>query len=275
MDISSLVSNIVNQAIVRPMGGSGSNGINGFVFDIAGDEETSFDSEITDHFIEKNYSIQDHIALRPPRFTVTGFVGELNDIFQIAFLNVLTTVQSMGMLGEYTPQFTIQATQIYNKIQAIASQVGTVLNEASNIYSTFIGVSTAATRQQSAYNFFVNLWLDRTLCSVETPWAVWPNMAIENIRILQRDGNKYVSEFSVTFKQIRVVSTQSTSLINFALNGASQIDKSLTRSGSPSDYTASAAYTAQSVAGQVKLDNGTNVDTGILSKAFAASGYGL
>lgn len=255
MNISDLLNNVVNQFIVTPSGDPGYIGRKGFVFDVLGDEEVMFDSDITDHFVEENFAIQDHIALRPPRFTLTGYVGEITDIFQNAFLNILTTIQSIAGISDYTLEFGAQATQVYNKITAIASQVGVVINQAQNIYNIIAGPSTIETKQQSAYNKFVDLYMNRTLCTVETPWATWPMMGIESIRILQRDNNRFVSEFSVTFKQIRKVS-------------AAQIFVSLYQGGRISDYVSQDSIVSGLVSGQTKFENGDAVEVAILSKSF-------
>lgn len=265
MDITSLANNIVNQFIVKP---NTSVGINGFVFAVVGDEDAMLDADITDHFVEGNYAIQDHIALRPPRFTLTGYVGELNDILQVSFLNVLTTVQSLGAIDAYTPSFSAQATQVYNKISNVASRGAVILNQVTNMFQTFTGLNTTASKQQEAYNYFVNLWMSRVLCSVETPWAVWKNMAIESIRILQKDSNKFITEFAITFKQIRTVTTKSYTPLNFAVNGAEGIQQ-VFEDGRAADSNIPASFTAGAITGQSTLDDGTPVTTDVLSSKFS------
>ncbi len=267
MDVKSLINNVVNQFIVKPTGSPGYIGSRGFVFDIIGDENAMFDSDITDHYVEENYAIQDHIALRPAKFTLSGYVGELTDIFQMVFLNILTTIQSLGGIADYTPKFAAQATQVYNAIAGIASQVGTVLNQASNLYQTITGRNTLNSKQQVAYDYFVQLYMNRTLCTVETPWAVWPKMAIESIRILQRDGNKFVSEFSITFKQIRIVSTQSYTPMNLSLSNTEEAQRWM--DGRAADSNVPYSFTAGAVAGQTQLDSGAPVDTDLLSSSFS------
>jgi hypothetical protein len=264
--IADLINNVTNQFIVRPAGSNSYIGSKGFVFDIIGDEESIFDAEITDHFVEKNYSIQDHISLRPPKFTLSGYVGELNDLFQNSFINALTTVQSLGAIGDYTPSFSLQATQFYQDIAGAASQIGVVLNQATNVYQLITGESNS--RQQASYDYFIGLYMNRTLCTVETPWAVWKNMAIESLRIIQKDDNKFISEFSVTFKQIRVVATSSYRPMNFALNGAQQIDP-LFMNGRASDSNIPFSFTSGAVGGQAQLDTGATVDTDLLSGGFS------
>ena len=258
--MSTLLDSIVNSFIVKPTGAPGYIGSQGFIFDILGDEEVSLDSDITDHYVEENYAVQDHIALRAPKFTLTGYIGELNDVLQNKFLNILTSIQSMAGIGSYTMSFGAQATQVYNAVASAVSQVTTVVNQAQNIYNTIGNPSTSETRQQSAYNAFVTLYMNRTLCVVETPWATWTDMGIESIRILQRDANKMVSEFSVTFKQIRKVMPTYTTI-------ASQV----WQDGRAAMYTSPYNIVAGDITGQTVLPDGTIVDMNLLKTQFSGA----
>lgn len=207
-----LIANVVNQYIVRPTGGLPTSGINGFVFDILGEEEITLESDITDHYVEDNYAIQDHIAQKPIRFVVKGYVGELNNIFPNTLLSILTTVQSLNSVGGFLPVFSAQATQVYAQASSVVNQIGNVISQAKNIYSILTDSSTSATRQQNAYLTFYNFWINRQLCTVETPYGVLYNMAIERVVPMQQDNTQIISEFTITFKQIRLATTQTTPL---------------------------------------------------------------
>jgi hypothetical protein len=208
-NVDKVIANVVNQYVVRPTGNSGNtSGINGFVFDVVGDEEVRFDSDITDHYVEDNYAIQDHVALRPVRFSVHGFVGELTDLFPNTFLSILTKAQSLQSIGGFFPAFSAQATQFYAQVAGVVAKAGQVLNQAKNVYSMIMGAGTTATKQQQAYQALSQMWLARQLCSVETPYGILNNMIIETMLVLQRDASNMVSDFEVTFKQINVVSTK-------------------------------------------------------------------
>ena len=230
MDIQNTFSNLVNQYVVRATGGAGSTGVNGFIFDILGDEDWDLSADITDHYVEANYQIQDHIALRAPKFTLRGFVGELTDSSNNApFENAISAVQGVATSGLFSPSFSTQANQTFNKITKAISGVSTVVNQVSNIYQVFTGQSTSATKQQAAYSFFLNIWLDRVECSVETPWGVFHKMFVEQVNVIQKDSSKYVSEFSITFKQIRQVTTvvePTQSQSSFTTKGLQEIAKS-------------------------------------------------
>jgi len=207
--LPALVSNVTSQFIVRPTDNPSLIGVSGFIFDLIGTEEFSLDSDITDHYTENNSAIQDHIALRPEKFMLSGYVGELSNNFSNFFLNILTEAQSFGTVLGLAPKFSIQATQVYNSIAAVTSSVAAVVNQAQNIYSLFSGVSTTANKQQNAFQYFYNLWLSRQLCEVETPWGILQNMAIENVRVKQDEQTRIISDFTVTFKAIRFANTLS------------------------------------------------------------------
>lgn len=202
-----LLNQVVNQYIVRPLGNKGGGGFGGFVFDVTGDEETFFDSEITDHYTEQNSAIQDHIALRPIRFTVKGYVAELTDILQVN-LNLIATVgQRLGIVDDFLPGFTYGSLQAYASIAATLSEAQSAVSQVQTIYQLFSQSNTSATKQQAAYSFFKKNWNTRQLFTIETPHDILQNMAIERVGVLQRDENRFVSDFSVTFKQIRYAST--------------------------------------------------------------------
>lgn len=206
-NVKDLVSNVVDKFVVRPLGSPNQTGISGYVFDVIDDEEVSVDSDITDHYVEANYAIQDHIALRPIRFTLRGFVGELVDDFPNALATIYTQAKGLLSLGGLLPTFNTQDAEFYAKLNNIV-QLGTnVVNQANNIFSLFNSSSTTATRQQKAFQYFLGMWQTRQLCKVETPFAIFENMAIENIRALQSGATRIMSDFTITFKQIQTVSS--------------------------------------------------------------------
>ena len=71
---ANVFSSFANAAIVKP---KDFQGIAGFVFGGVDSEEIDLENEITDHFIEDNTAIQDHVSIRPNIITLRGYVGEL------------------------------------------------------------------------------------------------------------------------------------------------------------------------------------------------------
>ena len=148
------------------------------------------------------------MGARPVRFAIHGFVGELRDIFPNGLIGILMKVQSLQSIGGFFPEFSAQATQVYAKVADVVSKAGEVVNQAKNVYDLINGSSTSATRQQNAYQTFYQMWLSRQLCSVETPYGEFNNMAIESMRIIQKGASNMVSDFEIVFKQINQVSTK-------------------------------------------------------------------
>lgn len=205
--VATLVQQTLSQSIVRPTGGINSIGISGFLFDIISVEEVSNQADITDHYIEDNTSIQDHVALRPRRFTLRGYSGELNDDLQQALAQLFSSVTGILPVGTYLPVFTRGAQQTYSQIQVALEKTNQAISEANNLFGVFQTFSTMATKQQAAYNALLAMQQSRQFCAVDTPYGTFNNMIIEDLRARQDDRTLMVSEFSVTFKEIRIVST--------------------------------------------------------------------
>jgi hypothetical protein len=205
--IEDYINNVVNQYIVKPSSGS-PTGIGGFIFNILDKESIRLTAQITDHYVENNYAYQDHIALQPERFILRGYVGEIADIIPSAAISVLTNINSLANIAPFMNEFSLQASQAYAKISGIASRIGSVINQAQNIFDIFNDNSTFDSKQQKAYAYFYSLWSSRVLVDVETPYNVLKNMGIEDIEITQNGDSKYISDFAVTFKKIRIATTK-------------------------------------------------------------------
>lgn len=203
-NVSNLIKSVVQQYIVKPTGSS----VSGFVFDIIDDETINFESDITDHYVEANYAIQDHIAQRPLRFTLKGFAGELTDFFSKNSLDLLNAIQTLGSVAGLNPPFAAQAAQVYADAAGVVSQVNQYIQQVSNLKNVFTDTNTSSTKQQLGYRYFFKLWQTRQVCVIETPFEIFESMVIERVQVTQRGDTKEVSDFEVTFKQIRVVDIQ-------------------------------------------------------------------
>lgn len=201
--VEEFISSVVNKYIVTSQ--NTNEGVNGYVFDIVLHEEVSLESEITDHYVEENYAIQDHIAKRPAVFVLKGIVGELVNKPSVNGSSVLENVQSLGDIAGLAPNLSSQASQVYSKIESVVSTVNSYINQANNIIDIFYDKTSADTKQGEAFDFFSNLWNSRTLCTVETPYGIFKDIAIHRISAIQRDETNIVSDFQIMFKQIRTV----------------------------------------------------------------------
>lgn len=87
LDLVKSLTTLDQQAIVRP--NNPPPGIAGFLFDIELEQKVELTSDITDHFVENNTAVNDHIGLRPEMVTFQGVVAEL--------------VGTQKLPGPYTP----------------------------------------------------------------------------------------------------------------------------------------------------------------------------
>lgn len=247
-----LASSVVNQFIVRPLGSPNLIGVSGFVFDVLDDEEIIIDSDITDSYVEANYAVQDHIALKPVRFTLRGFTAEIVDEIPNALTTLFGTVQGLVSLGGLAPSFNAQDAQFYATVNNTVQKVQNVVNQVNSVFQLFSNSSTTTNKQQKVYQYFYNMWKTRQLCTVETPFAIFESMAIESIRAFQSGTTKFIADFTITFKQILVVNS-----ITITPNAGSLVSQNL---GSISNNVRNPGGVFQQVvSGQSNLgtDNGT------------------
>ena len=200
-------------------------GIGGFTFSAQGDSIANLSADITDHYTEDNRALQDHIAIRPKRITLKGYVGEVVYQSKGSFGGTISTLaQKLTTISTYIPVMS-------NGLQNIASTPGsTTLSSASSLYALTQNLLAAfgnQKTQQNAYNYFRALMESATLMGVQTPWEFMPNMAIESIQAIQDEKGIYITDFSITLKQIRIAVPQSAISESALANGVSAGIKSL------------------------------------------------
>lgn len=182
------------------------DGISGFLFDIPQSEELSLNAQITDHFTQENYAIQDHIAISPAKITLTGEIGNLI-VSQAKFLQFAQTLidrlTPLGVLSPAQSQSTQQALTEINRLQSAAQSAITQYNNLSDAFSP----NEAGTDpQQKAYFVLQGMFNSRQIVSVQTPWNTYQSMAIESLSFNQDAETKDKSTITVTCKEIRTVS---------------------------------------------------------------------
>jgi hypothetical protein len=212
------------------------------LFHLEAEQTVSLESDITDHFVEDNSAINDQIALRPETITVSGFIGELNDVPPNKYLAGLKSVADrLTTIGAYTPGLSASA--------LLAYAYSTIDNAVSNVVSTYNSLNAAkdsigqnivssdglsgnqpTNKQQEMFQQFYGYWRNRYLFTVQTPWAVFDNMAIKSLRAVQDADSAVITNFEVTFKMIRYAkelsasnkegraATQTSDLINLGVS---------------------------------------------------------
>lgn len=190
-----------------------------FLFNYEGEQKIDLQSDITDHFVEDNSAIQDQIALRPEIITTNGFIGELNNVVPPELRPIRLAADKLTPLTAFQPELSTAAELVYaNAFQAYQT-VKLAAASAVQAWSSISGGGEGSqTKQQLAFQEFYGYWRDRTLFRVQTPWAVFDNMAIQNLRALQTEDSDSYTDFQIVFKAIRFAETQfivSDNLYNF------------------------------------------------------------
>lgn len=209
-DIGTIVVNII-----------GATGIAGFKFHVPQTEMVNFENEVTDHYIDTNSAVQDHIVQKPITITVSGLVGDYfysnNEIEDMVALITPT----LALVKEFLPNITDRTVKRLTDAQSghinlpnvqipdgnIHFQLQGEKNFEFNIvdlFKLFQNLYKIKSAQTRAFIFFECLWKSRARFSIETTWKRYDNMIVQRVQA-KRDNNADITEFSITFKQISLV----------------------------------------------------------------------
>lgn len=203
------------------------------LFHYEGENTGSLESDITDHFVEDNTTRVDQIGLRPEVFTVSGFIGELNNVLPLPLQVLQTIANNLILLNAYVPKIGVtaqtklnQAVLLYESAQSIKQSAvsawssiasatglggaGTQIGTNTGVFT--VGAAAVQNEQQQMFQAFYGYWNNRTLFNIQTPWAILTNMAIKNLRAIQDAETRMITNFEVTFKKIRTANSESVSL---------------------------------------------------------------
>lgn len=207
--LSTLANRNRRLALVRP--NNPPPGIAGFLLDIVEDDGSDLESDITDHYVEDNTAVQDHIALRPETVTVSGRVAELVRAVPVSRA-VAPVTNPLPLVLDLMPTLTPGSQERVDAELLAQTEGDAVILYADSLYGFYENNARqqpGQTKQSYIYGFFYQLWKGRQLFSVETPWGIFENMAILNAQVKQGAESRSVSEFSITFKKIRVAQSLS------------------------------------------------------------------
>ncbi len=185
------------------------------LFHYEGEQTTTLESDITDHFVEDNTAVQDQIALKPIIITTQGFIGELNDLPPNKFFALAQqAAQKLVTLTQYAPTLSATALLAYNEAVFFYTTGSALAVNAVSAWSSITSGESVVgpngltlqhnqTKQQQYFQQFYGFWQSRTLFTVQTPWAIFQNMAIKSLRALQSAETRVITDFEVSFKQIK------------------------------------------------------------------------
>lgn len=191
--------------------------ISGFAYDDEQEDHVNLSNEITDHWVEDNTAVQDHIGLKPVVVSLKGRVSELT--FSVAtegaILSALSAVENTlsqvpAYIGTYTPGVAQTLLTAITQAQNIAVQIEQAAARLQQLAS-FFAPGPQRNKQQTAFATLSALRNARVFFTVYTPFQVFYNMAIENLDATQPAGTKTVTDFTVTMKQLQFTNTLSQS----------------------------------------------------------------
>lgn len=202
-----------------------------FVFDLKKDYKLNLSSDITDHYVESNVAIQDHIGLKPVILEVVGSIAEVNlkDTWDkrsaldselasrgggTLFNAVDSYLSRMGSLTSFAPNITNQALNIYNTTKYVYGTANKVINfgkkdssqDIKNKYKDSEEYNLdiiKLTKQFEWVNWFKTQWWNRASFTIVTPFGSLDNMYIMELNATQPESTRYVTELVIKFKQIR------------------------------------------------------------------------
>lgn len=178
-----------------------------FLFHYEGEQVLTLESDITDHYVESNIAIQDQIALRPQMFSTQGFIGELNNVAPDFLKPVQFIADKLTTLTAYAPGLSQTALNAYGQAMLGYQVAANAANSAVSAWNSLTGGGETQTKQQIAFAQFKGYWQSRTLFTIQTPWCMMENMAIQRIRAVQDAETRVISTFSIDFKMIQTAST--------------------------------------------------------------------
>ncbi len=238
-----LVTPQMNQGY-QPVNSAWSQQPPALMFHYEGEQSVELSSDITDHYIEDNTAIQDQISLKPEKITVHGFIGELNNVAPAGILAIAQSISRLTVISDFAPELSVTARNAYNAAYSayqtglslsnsavsawgsITGGQGTNVIGSTGLGSTFDAetgvVANNQTKQQIMFQQFYGYWRARTLFRVQTPWAVFENMAIESIRASQDEQTRMITDFFVTFKMLRFANLAVESEKQFAERAVAQ-----------------------------------------------------
>lgn len=195
------------------------------LFNYISDETSTNEAVITDNFVESNYSLQDHIAIKPRIYRVRGFVGEVvytqpnkisdfleqNQLQNTVLgktLNLLQPISAIsGVVGSYTQSAINIATQVESSINRYKSIWNNLKkkNQFQGIQQKYV---YSALRQTLEYRQPVEL----SGLMFNKPVFNASQEDYQRLYFLQsvsahQGDNAFISDIEITIKEVRIAQT--------------------------------------------------------------------
>lgn len=178
-------------------------------FGVCSENSLSLKSDITNHYTEENYWINDHWAINPPQYTLSGLIGEL--IYTVPNgladkIEALYGKTGLGLLSVISPtlgSYTSGVLNIARKVESVVNKYTNIAKQGLSKINKTLSRGINKTNQRKVLDNLENLMNNRVLVNVYTPYGLYKDLAIIAINIRQSQDTKFVSNVEITFQKWR------------------------------------------------------------------------
>ena len=201
----------------------------GILFDYLQDETSSVEASITDNYVESNYSLQDHIAVKPRVYRLRGCVGEVLFVNTYKSLNkyedfkgkhpvfkkTIDAINNIGALSGIVSNYTQAAMNITKQIESSYDRYKQIIDNFRNQTNEYKGK-----RQKVCYDILSNMLKNRVPVTIENlafdseefQANSYPKLYFLQSVSAHQGDNAYISDIEVTIKEFRIATTQTTQI---------------------------------------------------------------
>lgn len=194
-------------------------------FDYLSEESNTAEASITDNWVESNYTLQDHIAVKPRVYRLKGYVGEVIFKQPTKFVKAISDwadnhpilkatkekIQPINALSGIVSNYTRAGINIVNQIESSYNRYRQIYEAYNNIHQDFVGK-----RQKTVSTILLNL-LEQRIPVKLTDLAFNDDIAgredrlyfLQSVSARQGD-NAFISDYEVTIKELRVAQSKIT-----------------------------------------------------------------
>lgn len=198
-------------------------------FDYISEESNTAEASITDNYVESNYSLQDHIAIKPRIYRLRGYVGEVifkqptkwtKSISDWADKNPVLQktkeiVKPINALSGIVSNYTRLAKNVVDQVESSYNRYKQIYDAYKNKNQDFVGI-----RQKTVSKLLLNLLETRTPVKL-TELAFNDDIEGREDRLYflqsvsSRQGdNAFISDYEVTIKEFRIARSRITKVDN-------------------------------------------------------------
>lgn len=179
-------------------------------FGQANTNSLSLNSQITTHYTEENYAVNDHWALEPIKYALTGLIGEViyrpsKNWSNKALSSIKNYLAPLSALSPTFDNYTQSAINITNAVEESYKRYEQIAKKALRTIGISENVKTS--NQEFVITELEKIRNARQLVSVYTPYGTYINMAIVAINVNQ-ESSKYQSSLEIQLQQWREVGSE-------------------------------------------------------------------